>query len=231
MTSTAALTIAGNVSIVSGITFTPLAGSTTTVGGNWSNTGGTFSHNGGTVLFDGSNGVSADTISGGVGGLTGANKFNNLTFNSPSASYTFLGNAADVNGVFLQSSGTVTAPSANLKVGGNFTHNGGSFAPNGGTLTMTGGSSAMTVTGMTTATTNCLNNLTFNAASAATFTISSDLLLTGNFTGSNANGTMDLGNNTLTVGGNWSNLGPFTLGTGHHIVYNHTGPITATGNQ
>lgn len=229
MTSTAPLTFTGNVSIVTGGTFTPLSASTTTVGGNWSNTGGTFSANGGTVAFNGANSASSDTLSG---TMTGSNAFNNLTFSSPTNSYTFLSNPADVNGDFVHSSGAVTAPSGNLTVTGNFNHTGGTFAPNGGTLIKNGASTTLTVTGMTTAGTNCLNNLTLNATSPATYTISDNLLMTGNFTNTNANATMELGSNTLTVGGNWSNPGPFTTGAGHNIIYNKTGSAaTVSGKQ
>jgi hypothetical protein len=231
MTSTAPLSFTGNVLIVSGGTFTPLSTSTTTVGGNWTNTGGTFINTGGTVVFNGANGVAADTISGTVGGLTGTNKFNHLTFNSPTATYTFLANAADVSGDFLLSTGTIMAPSSNLKAGGNFTNTSGNFRPNGGTVTMTGSSSTLAVAGMTTAGTNCFNSLSFNTSAPATFTISANVLLTGNFSNLTTFGTMNLGSTTLTVGGNWTNAGPFTTGAGRQIIYNGTSPVSISGNQ
>ena len=225
MTSTAAFSVADDVSIVTGGSFTPLSGSTTTVGGNWSNSGGTFTHNSGTVLFNGSNSAPADTLSG---SMTGANAFNNLTFNSPANSYTFLGNPADVSGAFTQSSGAITAPSGNLRVAGNFNHTSGTFAPNGGTFIKEGTTSSINVSGMTTPGTNCFNNLSFNASSAATYSITADLVLTGNFTNLTSNATMDLGNHTITVGGNWANPGPVTTGAGSHVTFNG-GTITVTG--
>ena len=84
---------------------------------------------------------------------------------------------------------------------------------------------------MTIPVTNCFNNLSFNASATATYTINSNLVLTGNFTNLTTLGTMDLGSNTLTVGGNWVNPGPFTTGAGHQIIYNHVGTISISGNQ
>ena len=227
MTASTALTFKGDISIISGGVFTPLAASTTSIGGNWSNSGGSFVNNSGTILFDGSNSGATNTISG---GLTGANAFYNLTFNSPSVPSTFGGNAVDVKGDFLQQSGTVTASSAAVTLTGNFSKSGGSFAPNGGTVILNGTSSTVSVTGMITVTTDCFNNLSFNASSASTYTISSSLLLMGTFDNMTSNGTVVLGTNTLTVGGSWKNAGPFTVGASH-VVMNGTGTVTMSGKR
>lgn len=144
------------------------------------------------------------------------------------AALTFGGNVSIVSG------GTFTPLAAsNTTIGGNFTQAaGGNFVPNSGTVILNGTSGTITAASMTTPTTNCFNNLSFNAASATTYTIASNLLLMGNFTNLTANATINLGATTLTIGGNWANPGPFTTGAGHQIIYNGTsGPVTITGNQ
>jgi len=138
---------------------------------------------------------------------------------------TFGGNISIVSG------GTFTPlASSNTNVGGNFTQaSGGSFVPNSGTVTMNGTSGTITASSMTTAGTNCFNHLSFNASSATTYTIASNLLLTGNFTNVNSNATIALGGNTITVGGNWANPGPFTTGASSVIM--NGGTVTMTGSR
>ena len=130
MTSSAPFTIGGNLYTQPGGTFTPLAGSTTTVGGNWSNFGA-FNNNGGTVVFNGSTtGLLLD------GSLSGANKFNNLTFNG-SGSWSFNGNNVDVAGNFNIASGTVASGISTINVAGNW-NNSGAFTSTGGTVNFNG---------------------------------------------------------------------------------------------
>ncbi len=135
--------------------------------------------------------------------------------------------------VSVVSGGTFTPlTSSNTTIGGNFTQaSGGSFVPNSGTVIFSGTAVTISAASMTTPTTNCFNNLTFNASTASTYTISSNLLLTGSLNNTNTSGTIGLGGNTLTIGGSWHNAGPFTTGAGHQIIYNGTSPITVTGNQ
>lgn len=121
--------------------------------------------------------------------------------------------------------------SGNTNVGGNFTQaTGGSFVPNTGTVTLNGTLSSITAAGMTTATTNCFYNLSFNAASATTYTINSSILLMGNFTNLNSNATIALGSHTITIGGNFANPGPPLTGASN-IIMNGTSPVTMTGNR
>jgi len=227
MTGAVALNFGGNVTIPTGGNLTPLASSTTTVGGNWVVTGGTFINNGGTLDFSGANtSNTADTLSG---NMTGGNAFNNVTFDGAGSSYFFLA-SADVNGIYTQSAATVTAPSGNLTVGGNFNHSAGSFAPNGGTVTIKGGSSTITATGMTVTTTNCFNNLSFEATSASTYTIGTPVLLMGNFNNLTSFGTIAAGSATLTVGGNWNNAGSMS-GNPIRVNLSGTGIRTTMGNM
>jgi len=228
MTSTAALTFEGNVAILSGGTFIPLSLSTTSVGGNWSNAG-SFTHNSGTVSFTGANTASSSyTLSG---TMTGSSAFNNLTFGSATNSYSCGSSAIDVGGNFVLSAGTLTAPSANMTITGNFTQSSGSsFTPGSGTVIMNGLTKSITAASMNTATTSCFNNLSFNAASATTYTINSNLRLMGNLTNLTSNGTIALGAHTLTISGSFANPGPALTGASS-IVFNGSSTVTATGNR
>ena len=145
---------------------------------------------------------------------------------SSTAALTFGGNVSIVSG------GTFTPlASSNTNVGGNFTQaTGGSFVPNTGTVTFNGTSGTITAASMTTPTTNCFYNLSFNAALPATYTVASDLLLMRNFSNLSPNGTIALGGHTLTIGGNWSNVGPFTTG-GSNVIMNGVGTVTMTGSR
>ena len=60
--------------------------------------------------------------------------------------------------------------------------------------------------------------------------VSTALLIMGNFNNLTSYGTIAIGNNNLTVGGNWSNSGPITTGSSH-ISMNGTGVHTMTGNM
>lgn len=221
------ITVANNFTITNGTVTAPSADNIT-VTGSWANNG-SFVSNGGTVTMNGS--AAGLTLTGNLTAATNG-RFNNLTF-SGSGSWDFLASNADVAGVFaITGSGTVTAPNTNLNVGGNFNKTSGSFAPNGGTVTMNGASSSITFSGALAAGTNSFNNLSFNAGTAGTiYTISNSLLLTGNFNNVTTNGTVSVGANTLTVGGNWSNLGSFTAGTGTVTMNGTTSSLLLSGNM
>ena len=101
------------------------------VSGSWANTG-TFTCGTSTVTMNSAS--AGQTL---TGNMTGSNAFYNLTF-SGAGGWSFGANNADVGGVFTQGNGTLTAPSTNLNVAGNFVHNGGTFTHNSGTVTLKG---------------------------------------------------------------------------------------------
>src|ERR1035437_1158635 len=131
ISGTGTLTVTGNVSIVSSNTLT-LTGLNflMNVGGSWSN-GGTFTAGTSTVNFNST--TTGNTI---AGTLTGTSKFNKLIFNGIGGAWSFSANA-DIASDFTITNGTVTAPSGNLNVGGNWS-NSGTFNHNNGTVIFNG---------------------------------------------------------------------------------------------
>lgn len=151
------------------------------VGGNWTNNGA-FTAGTGTVTF---NGAAPQTIGG-----SATNSFNNLA---------------------ISSGASVTGPSGNMNVAGNWTNN-GAYTHNGGTVTFNG-AAAQTLGGTASTT---FNNLTLNHSGSGVSlgqnqTVNRLLTLT--------NGDLDLGGNTLT-------LATTTAGNGVAA----TGARTVTGN-
>ena len=205
-------TISGNVNYSAG-SLLKSAAITLTVGGNWSNSG-TFTSGGGTVTFNGS---LAQTIS--------ASPFNTLTINKS-------GNTATVTGNLVISSNlTVTAGTLDLGV---YTAN---RAASGGTLTISSGANLLVggannfPANFTTNTINSNSTVTFNGTMVQTMPVktygnlvfsngtSNAKTLTGNTT-ANGNITVNSGSTLacstfiFTIGGNWTNSGTFTAGTG-----------------
>jgi hypothetical protein len=216
MTSSATtLSLAGAVQIVSGgILNAP--STLLNVGGNWSNTGGSFNHNNGTVTFNGS--VAANIS----GALTGANKFNNLTFNG-TGSWNFGANSVDVAGNLTISSGTLTAPSTTMQVGGNWS-NSGTFNHNNGTVAMTSTTTGKTLSGTMTGTSK-FNNLTFNGIGGG-WTFSSNVDINGSFNINNGTVTAPA---ILQIAGSWNNSGTFNNNGGTVATIGTTAGNTFSG--
>ncbi|MCA4899888.1 MAG: T9SS type A sorting domain-containing protein, partial [Cytophagales bacterium] len=183
------------------------------------------------ITFSGNTTVSGSTqvIFGGItvtGTLTptsalqiNGNLVNNGTLNAGSSTVTFGGTTAisgssvsSFNNVVINNSSTLTAPSGNLSVAGNWTNN-GTFNNNGGTITFTGttsisGSSATNFGGITI-------SGTLNAPS--TLNVSRD------FTN---NGTFNSGSGTVVFNGSstQSILGSTTTNFNNITVTNTAGP-------
>jgi hypothetical protein len=173
-TSSGSVTLAGSLSLSGSLT---LAGGALDVtssnygiaaSGSWLNYGGVFTPRSGTVTLSG--------IGAGMQILSGDRSFNNLTLGG-AGSWT-AGDTLDINGNFLLSSASFTAPSA-ITLAGNFTNN-GIFTANGGTVTLDG--SSQTLLGSTT-----FSSLTKTPAGLDTLFIGA--------------GTVQIVNGTLTLRG------------------------------
>ena len=215
-TSVAPFSLNGNVNIVTGGNFTAPAGSLS-IAGNWSNIGGIFNHNNGTVNMNGA--ASGITLSG---AMTGSNKFNNLNFNG-SGSWTFAANAADVNGSFTTTSGTVTAPSTTLQVAGDWVNN-ATFNNNNGTVELNG-AVAQNLGGSNSTAFNILtvnNGAGVTVGTATTFNSGATLnLQNGVLTNTAANLVMSSGSNLFRDNGSLAAT-PSTY-TGVNLSYTNLG--------
>ncbi|MEI6462258.1 MAG: DUF2341 domain-containing protein [bacterium] len=191
------------------------------VAGVFSNSG-IFTHNNGTVLMN-----STSTGKTLVGNMTTPSAFYNLTFNGSGGAWTFAAYPASAENNFTITTGTVTAPSTTLSVGGNYsnsgvyTHNSGTFIANPAsgskTLsgTMTGSSSFYNFTSNGA---NAFANIDFGANSA---TVVNDF--------SHQGGSLTFPSTTLTVGGNFSLASPISNNGGTIIMNATTTGKTITG--
>ena len=177
--------------------------------GSFVNNGGVFNHNGGTVIASGG----AFTFGAGVaGGMTLANRFNNMTF-SGGNTYSFTANA-DMAGNFLNNAGNVVFNSFNYNVGGNWTNN-STFSGGTSTVNMNSALSGLTLNGNMVSPSN-FNNLNFTGGGAWQFNAAA----TANNNFSIQSGTVTAPSTTLTIGGTYTNNGTFT---------HNNGSVTMTG--
>lgn len=167
------------------------------VGGDWLNVaGGSFTKSAGqtTTFTAAGSGFSIES---------GGRNFEKVTFNAAGGAWSFAPATAAVtiDGDFTISSGSVTAPSASLSVGGSWT-NSGSFSHNLGNVAFTSSASGKTINPGSSA----FNNLTFNGSGSwspltSNLLVAGDLMLTA--------GTFDTsaGSSDVTVNGNVSGSG------------------------
>lgn len=219
-TTASTLTINGNLTVGTSVTFSPAANMTIngtnningtfnggtftyTLNGNWVNNG-TFTGNTSTVILNG-NGT---TLSG-----TGTNNFNNLTIG--------IGNIT-------------AAATTTINVAGNFVSNGAFTHNSGGTVTMSGTTSAISGTGIS------FDNLTVSTGTTtgnSNFIVNGNLAVNGTYTGSNniltmtgagktISGTGTITFSTLFVQGSVTTGNNFTIANALDI----TGSLTATAN-
>jgi len=213
--------VCNNITIESGGTLTITSSNTLTVSGNWVNNG-TFTANSSTVTFNGTTTISGSstntfnniTINGGHS-LTGpssanmnvgANWSNSGTFNHNNGTVTFCNgttntiisgsstNSFNNVGILL---GTLTGPSGNMNVKGNWSDNFGIYTNNSGTVTFNGNAAQSISEG------SAFYNLSLTGSNTVTFgnatTISNNLSLNS---GAVANlGTHSSSANSLTLGG------------------------------
>lgn len=198
---------------------------TLNVGGNWSNSG-TFTAGTSTINFNST--TTGKTI---AGTLTGTSKFNKLSFNGVGGAWSF-SNPADVGSDFTITNGTVTAPSGNLNIGGNwsnsasFAHNSGTVTFNGTTNQSIGGSNSTTFATLAISNTggggsNVVSLATDQTVSTALNVTSGILdqgatfnLTSGAVTVSSGATLRNLGTGDLTLSGGVSNAGTITFDGG-----------------
>ncbi|MEI6462305.1 MAG: hypothetical protein WCO33_01390 [bacterium] len=173
--------------------------STLTISKFYSNTG-SFSHNFGTVIMNATG--TGNTLSGDMDENT--SPFYNLTFNGSGGAWSFGTYTATIVHDFTITNGTVTAPSTNLAIGGNYL-NSGTFHHNNGTVRMI--NAGVKTLGGNITLDSSFYDLEFSAPSGSlifafwSFT-SSDVTVVNNFVVTKGDVTAPLG--TMSVGGNFS---------------------------
>ena len=176
---------------------------TTTIGGSFVNSGGSFSQNGGSMYFVA---AGSETVrqNGSVFGTT--------TF-AGTGSYSYVDTHATSTGDYRILSGTVTAPSGSLGVGGSFIAT-GTFAHNNGSINLT----ASGVTGITTGTSDLS---TVNVVGAGSFTFTNtNVALLGSLR--IAGGSVNLASGTMSIGGSFINTGGSFYHASGTILFNST---------
>ena len=214
-----------------------------TVGGDWTNSG-TFVERSGTVTFDGSG--SQIVTNNGVGTTK---DFNNVTISNTAGSP---GDAADVDSDAIKVTGTLTitdgqfkpetssdfanvtisssngilktVASSALTISGDWNNSGpGTFTHNNSTVTFDGGQSQSVTSGS-----QSFYNLSTSTSSTA-LTLQDAMVVANDLT-IGANSTLDVKvsvNNSLSVGGDWSNSGTFEERSGT-VTFNGSGAQTIT---
>jgi len=125
--STSTLVLNGDLNIATGTVTLPSG--TTSVAGSFTNDGGVFLHNNGEVKM--TSNASGKTIKQNTSEFL--NHFYNLSFTGTGA-WSFVESSTTVDNNFLISAGSVTLPSGEITVGGDYTVNGGTFIHNNGTV-------------------------------------------------------------------------------------------------
>jgi len=231
------LTQSGNANV----TFT--GAGNLTVGGNFNYTNGIFTPASGTITYNGTsnqnvgivpynNLIINKTAAGATAIVTGALTINgNLTisageFDSDSAN-TIIGNVTIASGAVYQNNSTVT-------VGGNWSNSGSFISNSSGTGVIFNGTGAQNISATT------FNNLEFNKPVGTIATLTGDVTIKGNLTGTS--GTLDIksfvfnrdvqggtatlsDSATLIIGANNApnKFANYTLSTNSTVVFNGTG--------
>ena len=175
----------------SGSTFN-ISANSLSVGGDWINSaGGTFTKSAGqnTTFTANSSGFTIDSSS---------KNFEKVTFNGVGGAWSFSpsGTAVNIDNDFTINNGSVTAPSANLSVGGSWL-NGGTFTHNTGTVVMNATSTGKTINNGS----SNFYNLTLNGAGGAWSPLTNAVIIAGDL--SMTAGTFDTssGSADVTVNG------------------------------
>ena len=179
---------------------------------NWSKaSGAAFTARQGTVIFTATG--TGRTI---TGDMVGTSKFYNLTFNGSGGAWSFATSSAEAANDFTITTGTVTAPSSILYIGGNYS-NSGTFTADTGTVNFNGTATGKTISGTLTGT-SAFYNTTFSGSGGA-WTYSTNATTSNNF-------TIDAGSVTLptllTIGGDYANNGGTLTHNSGTVIFNAT---------
>jgi hypothetical protein len=134
---------------------------------------------------------------------------------------TVISGTVNANNVTVETGAALTMTTGTLNVDGNFTINGtGTFTPGTGTVNFTGNGTQVVTNG-----TQAFNNLTVSGF--GTVQMTGNTTINGNFL--NTDGTLDMNNFNLTVGGNYANYNSMSgllPGTGTVIFNKASGTQT-----
>ncbi len=192
------MTALNDFTITTGTVTMPSA--TTTIGGSFQNTGGIFQHNNGTVLLN-------STASGKSVRVNGSSLYN-IDFNGSGGTWSFVDSTATSSNNFTVTTGTVTAPTTQLTVGGSI-QNFGTLTVGTGTLKLTANATGKLIR---TGGSSLYNVLVDGVGGGWTFS-DTNATATRDFT--ILNGTTTLPTGVFTVGGSWNTAGGgFTAGSG-----------------
>ncbi len=207
------LDVGNDLTITQGALTLPTA--TTTVSGSFLTTGGSFVQNGGSMYF---NSAVAETI------RTNGSALGTTTFGGV-GSYSFLDSHATSTGHFTILSGSVTAPTGTLTVGGSFI-NSGTYTHQSGVLRMTSALASTTIYGGN----SDFATVTISGTGTFLFTDGSEAL-TGSLIMSG--GTTTLPTTTISIGGSLlSSGGSFLHSTGTVLMNSSdVGEIINPGNS
>lgn len=183
-----AASVGGDIKWGSSTSTLNVAANTLNVGGDWINTaGGTFTKTSGQTT----------TMNGTVTGLTvdaSSKNFEKLTFNGSGGAWSFIpsATAANVDNDFTITTGTVTAPSGTLTVGGSWS-NAGTFTHNSGTVNFSATSSGKTINPGA----SNFANMTFAGSGGVWSALTNTLTVTGNLT--MTDGTLNNSNGSANI--------------------------------
>ena len=201
--ATSTLALNGNLTIATGTVNLPTG--TTTIAGSFLNTGGTFVHNNGEVRMTSS--AAGKTITQRASAFL--NGFYDLVFTG-AGSWSYSDSVATTTRNMRIVSGTVTAPSSALTVGGDFLVSAsGAFTHNGGELiALVQSTTTIQLNG------SSLNN--YRARGVAGFTrtfVDTNATILGNYV-SETGGTTVFPTGVLSIGGSFTNATFFTANSG-----------------
>ncbi|MDD2943516.1 MAG: hypothetical protein PHC51_11200, partial [bacterium] len=185
------------------------AGNDVTVGGAWDATGGVYTSGANTTTFNGTTTLI-------TGGTDANHDFHHVTL---SGDVTVSTNDIDINGnLLINATRTLDASGRNIALAGDYT-NSGTFTPGAGTLTFDGTGN---INSGGVAVGKQFNNVIVSGVATI---VTNHIWIDGNLS---ITGTLsDVNNFDINLGGNWTNSGTFTSGTG--IVYFWNNAVVDSG--
>ena len=212
------ITINGNFDNQAGITVTSTNNCPWTFNGTTWNNNGIFMQTGNTITFNNNNPVTIN-----AGPSDPLNYFNNVTF-SGTGTKTFVSNGADINGTFTINAGTVDMGNFDYTIAGSIVNTtGGVLNSSGAGITLDGGNQSVNTPAF------AVNNITI--AGTGTKRMFSDWTINGNLV-INAGATLNTSDAVIptyyniSIKGNWTNNGTFTVNTSKVTFNGTSSPVT-----